>query len=543
MLASLIFYSLLFFVLLVVPAGLILLVLFFLDHERQLWHRVAPVIVPIGLRMARYPAVVFLGNRYPRVARFLAARLDPQDARGLPATLTVIVMILGLWVFLGVVQDLMARDPLVVLDIRIHNAIPLFRSNHMTTFMLFVTELGSTTVLTLLCSGAALLALAKGKRRLAVVFVLALLAPGLISTSLKALIGNARPLDAIIRAHEASFPSGHMLSGTVLYGLLAALLLASGARRSVRAIGVALLLVVMVGIGLSRLYLGVHWPSDVLGSLALALSILAGLSFFLHHVTSIRWVDTFALPTNTHAVRIAGGTALLTAMMATALLANREELLLITPPLATRAMAASALLVSFPADLPRWSEDLIGGRMEPVSLVLVGSEAELAGAFARGGWARADPPTPVRVLQEGIAAIRNAPDPTAPATPAFLLDQPQALTFEKPDAADPGIRRRHHTRVWQTSSCLLPDCRCIWLATASFDAGLEISPRLHLPTHRIDLIVDDERAFIVESLVQAGALRMATIPVSPPVHGNNAAGDPFRTDGQAVVLSMPCVTC
>jgi hypothetical protein len=119
-----------------------------------------------------------------------------------------------------VLQDIVAKDPLVLLDIRLHNAVPLFRSAGMTRFMLVFTELGSATVLSLLCLGIALLALARGGRRLAVMFMLALAGTGLISVSLKALIGNARPIDAIISVHEASFPSGHMLSGTVVYGLL-----------------------------------------------------------------------------------------------------------------------------------------------------------------------------------------------------------------------------------------------------------------------------------------------------------------------------------
>jgi membrane-associated phospholipid phosphatase len=69
--------------------------------------------------------------------------------------------------------------------------------------------------------------------------MLALGDTGFISTMFKALFGNARPIDAIINAQEASFPSGHLLSGTVVYGLLAALLLGSPARDGVRAFGPA----------------------------------------------------------------------------------------------------------------------------------------------------------------------------------------------------------------------------------------------------------------------------------------------------------------
>ena len=537
--SAIIFYTLLFFALLVIPAGLILVALLFLDHERQLWRRMTSVAGPIGRMMARNPKVVAIGNRFPRLAGFLAHRLNPRDPWGLPATIAGGVMFFGLWFFLGVLQDLVAKDPLVLLDLRLHNAVPLFRTAGMTTFMLLVTQLGSATVLSLLCLGIALFALARGDRRLAVMFMLALVGTGLVSVSLKALIGNARPMNAIINVHEASFPSGHLLAGAVVYGLLGALLLGSRARRGVRAIGVTLLLLVIVGIGLSRLYLGVHWPSDLLGSLALALIILAALLFFLHHAEPIRWIDTFRLPVNSRAFRIAGSSALVTAVGALAILTSRQKILPIKPPVASYSLDISALRVSLPPDLPRWTEDLIGGRMEPVSLVLVGSEADLLSAFTRAGWARADPPTPIRVLQEAIAALRNLPDPTGPATPAFFMDRPQSFTFEKLDAPYPSIRRRHHTRLWQTPDCLAPDCRGIWVATASFDVGIEFSKSLHLPTHRIDSTLDKERAFIADALMQVGARHEGTVAVSSPLHGKNAAGDSFWTDGRAVVLVMP----
>ena len=537
--AAFIFYTLLFFALVVFPAALILVALLFLEHERRLWQRVTPVIGPIGRMLARSPRVAGIGARFPRTMRFLAHRLAPRDPWGLPATLAGIVIFVGLWFFLGVLQDLVAKDPLVILDIRLHNAVPLFRTAGMTRFMLVCTEFGGAAVLSLLCLGIALRALARGRPRLAATLMLALGGTGLISVSLKMLIGNARPIDALISMQDASFPSGHMLSGTVVYGLLAALLLGSRVSHGVRAVGVTLLLLVIVGIGLSRLYLGVHWPSDLLGSLALALIGIAALLFFLYYPQPIRWIDTFKLPLNPRVICIAGNTALVVALGATAMLASQAKIISIEPPLASHSLDIQALRAALPPDLPRWSEDLIGGRMEPISLVLVGSEDDILGAFTRAGWARADPPTPVRVLQEGIAALRNLPDPTGPATPAFFMDRPQSFTFEKSDFGFPTIRRRHHTRLWQTLHCLVPNCRRVWVATASFDVGIELSRRLYLPTHRIDSALDDERALIAAELVQAGATQEGTVTVSPPLHGKNAAGDPFWTDGRAVVLVMP----
>jgi len=125
--------------------------------------------------------------------------------------------------------------------------------------------------------GCALLALSRDKRRLAATLLLAIAGTTLLSVVLTAIFGHARPTNALVAAHEASFPSGHMLSSAVIYGLFASRLLRSSLRRTARAFGAALLLLLVTGIGLSRLYLGVHWPSDLLASLTLALVGALGL--------------------------------------------------------------------------------------------------------------------------------------------------------------------------------------------------------------------------------------------------------------------------
>jgi membrane-associated phospholipid phosphatase len=449
------------------------------------------------------------------------------------------VIVVGLWFFAGIIQDLVGKDPLVLLDVRLHNSVPLFRSTAMTWFMLALTEIGSPAVLWVVCIGGALIALSRGNRRLAATLVLAIAGTGLLSLILKTTIGFARPTDALIAAHEASFPSGHLLSGAVVYGLLASLLLRSHMRRMTRAIGTALLLLLVVGIGLSRLYLGVHWPSDLLGSLALALICLAILLFFLHYERELPRIDSVTVPPTPSVLRI-GGIAVLVASVATgALLVRHTKIVAVGPPPPSRQVVMSTLLAGLPTEIPRRSEGLIGEPMEPISIVVIGSKEQVIAAFQHGGWTLADLPTPIRVMQEGLAVLANRPDASGPATPAYLADRPQTLTFEKPDATAPGIRRRHHTRVWQTPYCANLGCQPIWVATGSFDIGVELSATLHLPTHRIDPNIDAERALIVTDLTAAGAKELGTMTVVAPLRGTNAGGDPFMTDGRAAILALP----
>lgn len=89
----------------------------------------------------------------------------------------------------------------------------------------------------------------------------------LAQQGLKAAIGRERPVwsDPVDSAHFAAFPSGHAMTATVVCGLLLWLLHLYGAGRSLWRITLALAVVSVLGVGLTRIWLGVHWPSDVLG--------------------------------------------------------------------------------------------------------------------------------------------------------------------------------------------------------------------------------------------------------------------------------------
>jgi hypothetical protein len=96
--------------------------------------------------------------------------------------------------------------------------------------------------------------------------------------------------------------------------------------------------------------------------------------------------------------------------------------------------------------------------------------------------------------------------------------------------------QRHHIRIWATTvqtTSGLP----VWLATASFDRGFELAKTTLLPTHQIAPAIDAERTYIATSLEDGGEVAHAQdIQLVSPEHGHNFDGDPFFTDGRAVVL-------
>jgi membrane-associated phospholipid phosphatase len=84
---------------------------------------------------------------------------------------------------------------------------------------------------------------------------------------LKAAVGRPRPVwpDPVDSVHNAAFPSGHAMTATVVCGLLLWLLHRYGAGRLLWRTALASAVVSVVGVGVTRVWLGVHWPSDVVG--------------------------------------------------------------------------------------------------------------------------------------------------------------------------------------------------------------------------------------------------------------------------------------
>ncbi|MER0444258.1 phosphatase PAP2 family protein [Streptomyces sp. Edi4] len=120
------------------------------------------------------------------------------------------------------------------------------------------------TMRALLAVAAAVL-LWRGERLLAVWVAVTSAAGTAVQQGLKAAVGRERPHwpDPVASASYAAFPSGHALSVTVVFGLLVWLLTLGGARPPVRRAVLAVGALSALGVGFTRLYLGVHWFSDV----------------------------------------------------------------------------------------------------------------------------------------------------------------------------------------------------------------------------------------------------------------------------------------
>ena len=184
----------------------------------------------------------------------------------------IIAASLALWIFVEIAENVVDGD-VRHFDTAILMALHGSDSSNLNWFNEFVRDisgLGGIGVLALLVSASVIFLVISNNRRSAIFVALATISGALLSSLLK--IGFDRPRPGLIphltHVYSASFPSGHAMVSAVVYLTLGTLLarVVSGFWSKVFIMVVAVLLTGLIG--LSRLYLGVHWPSDVLAGWA-----------------------------------------------------------------------------------------------------------------------------------------------------------------------------------------------------------------------------------------------------------------------------------
>jgi membrane-associated phospholipid phosphatase len=159
----------------------------------------------------------------------------------------------------------MRRGALDRLDAAIELGVHRLDSPLADAVMKTATLIGSNIVLLPAVALVTLLAVRLRKRTVAIVLVIDTLAVLAACNALKLMFSRERPrlFDKIALPTDYSFPSGHSMSALGIYGVIAAALIALHPQARRATIAAAILLI--AAIGFSRIYLGVHWPSDVLG--------------------------------------------------------------------------------------------------------------------------------------------------------------------------------------------------------------------------------------------------------------------------------------
>jgi len=174
-------------------------------------------------------------------------------------------------------EDVINREPLTVADAQLSTWLHIHAMPYLTSAMRLSTSFGSTLIVSCIAAGFAFYLLWQRRFYWLAAALSSVFGGMLLNKTLKYSFHRARPHfnDPILTLDSYSFPSGHTMMATVLYGVLAAYLFSktTDRRRRVLIIFTAGLLIALVGF--SRIYLGAHYLSDVLAAMAEGLAWLS----------------------------------------------------------------------------------------------------------------------------------------------------------------------------------------------------------------------------------------------------------------------------
>ncbi len=223
-----------------------------------------------------HPRVRAFRTRFAPQLAFLRARLSPTGYLGLQLTIGIACIIAGAWLFGGITEDILHGDPLVQVDLTISQYLHAHTEPPFTVAMILVSLAGSELVFIASLALSAYYAWHRRWRECSL-FVIAVGGGELLNLALKAFFARQRPLftDPLFILTSYSFPSGHAMASMIFYGLVVYLIVKRPIAWRWRALATITGAVLILLIGFSRMYLGLHYLSDVLGGYAAGLVWLA----------------------------------------------------------------------------------------------------------------------------------------------------------------------------------------------------------------------------------------------------------------------------
>lgn len=217
----------------------------------------------------------WLRQRFPWLWTFLNRRLSPEGYLGLHVTIGLALIGLALALFAGMADDLGDEEALVAFDQALVRSLDEHATPDARVAFLAITRFGDPPVLTALGFAVGIPLLIRRRWLKLITWGIALGGGAILNWALKAFFARTRPElpNPFVVASGWSFPSGHAMVSLIAYGMLGYLLVRTLDPRWHRLIVMLTVLLVLL-IGASRMYLGVHYFSDVLAGYAVGVAWL-----------------------------------------------------------------------------------------------------------------------------------------------------------------------------------------------------------------------------------------------------------------------------
>ncbi|HED38603.1 MAG TPA: phosphatase PAP2 family protein [Ignavibacteria bacterium] len=458
-------------------------------------------------------------------------RFDKNRFFGLPVTLLFLAVLYTVFLFAGIVEDVITANVITSLDIRFSNLFAMFRDGDMTRFFLFITMLGKWYTVLIFITATMGTLFVWGKKIYIIPLLLAVIGSEAFTFLGKIIIHRARPEMAMYIEHSFSFPSGHATIALAFYGFLVYMIFRSASTRKMKINTIFIGGTIIFLIGFSRLYLGVHYVSDVVGG------YLVGAIWLMIGISVSEWIRSMKFEEKLNYSRYKAKTytiiLILLSFIFYLLVAAQYSPNILSNAIIQKSLNGDKVDDVFYKETDKFTKTLFGNTQEPISFMLYAkNDIELKKIFNNAGWYLSDEASLSSMFEISKAVLINGQYLRAPMTPSFWNKLPNGFGFEKPDKSN-GVRQRHHVRFWKTDYVTTTGKR-VYVGTASFDSGIKWGI-----THRINPSIDSEREFLFQDLKSTGKImKYKKQKLVEPTLGQNFSGDQFFTDGKMYIVDF-----
>jgi len=484
------------------------------------------------------PEVTRIKNKYPKTFGFVKRRFAKEHKYGLYLTIGVLITLFFIYLFFGIVQDYIGHEKLIQFDLRVINMFSIFRTDSLNQIMLFVTYLAKAEIITVGTIVISLILILIKKWRLLNALLISVLGGELFVWIIKNIMDRPRPslTNALVAESSYSFPSGHTFVAIAFYGLLAYFVIQSERNKFLKVISFLAGIILVVWIGLSRIYLGAHWPSDVFASLA------AGTAWITIIITSLKIKKKFNPKVSISHFK--KSTTIISSILLILLWLVFIISFFFTHPLSPQKTISTPKITINQRDistklfekLPKVSESITAIPSEPINIIIVGNQDIIEKAFTNSGWYLLDKLSFQSAIKLVKSVLKKESYPQAPGLPVFWDTEPNDFGFGRPSSEH--LASRHHIHLWQTPF-VTQDNQSIWVGTAHFDEEIKKKFKIILPIHTTELKVDDEREYIKSELEKNKFVKsFQKIDLTGLLYGEKKSGNNFLTDGQAYILYL-----
>lgn len=177
---------------------------------------------------------------------------------------------------------------------------------------------------------------------------------------------------------------------------------------------------------------------------------------------------------------------------------------------------------------------------DPVNLAFNGTRTQMIDALQRAGWTLAEDLSLHSAIKMSYTSVFKKSYPQAPVSSLFLFGHKQDLAFQM--EVDNNPRKRHHVRFWKTpKGWWLPGgYHADWLGAATYDRSVGLSTLTGQITHKIAENVDEERDFVVETVMKGNpsCSKVVVEHFTSGYHDKNGGGDRIYTDGALPFIDL-----